>query len=99
MSMMRVTIDSKGIAREDKYWLLKSDKNQKFVYNDDGHDIDLIPVQREACNLEQYKNAPDLRRQLNRWAQSMCCVLEPESVHGRRINDEVELFEMEDGKV
>ena len=96
---MAVTIDPNGEARPDQYWLLKSNAaNKRTIAEDDGVKGFVVPVVLEACDLETYQKSPGVQKQL--LALGFWRLLVGDRTHGRRINDEVELYEMgESGEV
>ncbi|KAK5136011.1 hypothetical protein LTR08_004265 [Meristemomyces frigidus] len=95
---MAVTINNDGNARPDQYWLLKSHpEHKRTIVNDDGETIIFVAIELEACDLDTYQRSPGVQRQIV--ALGLWKVFSKERTHGRRVNDEVEVYGMgEEGK-
>ena len=96
---MAVTIDPNGEARPDQYWLLKSNPvNKRTIVSATGEIVVIVPVLLEACDLDTYQKSPGIQRQL--LTLGLWKMYVRDKTHGRRINDEVELYGMgEEGQV
>jgi len=93
---MAVTITSSGKAIQDKYGRLVSNRSWSRPLLQDGKEYTTQPIMLRECDLDDYKSVP--RSHMNSMKAGIYPVV-PEKAHGRRVNDEVELFPMEDGKV
>lgn len=89
-----VTVTSTNVQRQDKYYLLKYDSTWQVLHVDEetGYEYKLRPVTLHECSFELWQNAPDRTEQYKKWKLFQ---LINEQVLGRRINDEVELFELD----
>ncbi|KAK5120295.1 hypothetical protein LTR85_006501 [Meristemomyces frigidus] len=90
---MAVTIRANGAENEDQFWLLKSHPGmQRTMIDAHGKEQVLQPVTLSPCELHTYQNSP---RMHNRYVEWGVYNEMKEKVHGRRVNDEVELFGMD----
>lgn len=83
----------------DQFWLLKSyAKWQRTILNADGKEEVIQPITLCECDLRLYQSTPRLHNNFIKWGRYD--LDHAEKVHGRRVNDEVELFGMDaDGNV
>lgn len=90
------TLTADGHLIQDQYWLLKSYRSQRrsFLNHHSNREYTVSPITLVPCDLATYQRTPKMHDQVRR-----ICNVMSESFHGRRVNDEVELFAMEDGKV
>lgn len=75
-------------AQQDVFWKIKCSETWAFVAEVEAEDRICQPVAAEACSFEDWRTAPKHAEQLREWRS-----FTHDRVLGRRINDEVELFE------
>ncbi|KAK4547889.1 hypothetical protein LTR36_010608 [Oleoguttula mirabilis] len=92
---MAVTIHANGEEVKDQYWLLKSYRHlQSTVRGGDGKEQVFQKVNAVPCNLGDYQTSAQLHKRLLEWG-GYRKIMATEQIHGRRVNDEVELFGMD----
>ena len=85
-----------GTKRPDQYWRIISHKADYVEMEIEGKLTTVAPVTIHECDLDAYKWAPRTHAQ---FLKDGVYDITPERIHGRRFNDEVELFLNEDGEV
>ncbi|KAK4901371.1 hypothetical protein LTR27_001929 [Elasticomyces elasticus] len=92
MAQRKITKESSN----DDFWVLESNIKSHVSYvHDDGREFTACPVEERRVSKEVWLESPELHK---KHMSIGLYTVRHVKVHGRRINDEVELFLMEDGK-
>ncbi|KAK5678050.1 hypothetical protein LTS10_009219 [Elasticomyces elasticus] len=83
-------------SSNDDFWVLESDIKSHVSYvHDNGREFTACPVEERRVTKEVWLESHEIHA---RYIKHGFYAVRHSKVHGRRINDEVELFLMEDGK-
>ncbi|KAK5715366.1 hypothetical protein LTR17_016800 [Elasticomyces elasticus] len=93
MAQRKIT---KEESSNDDFWVLESDIKSHVSYvHDDGREFTACPVEERRVTKEVWLESHEIHA---KYIKHGFYAVRHSKVHGRRINDEVELFLMEDGK-